>query len=188
MSFLQILLIGVSLSMDAMAVSVSNSLAYAKCTRAKKLAMPLFFGLFQFAMPVVGYFAAGFLKDFISGFSRYLIFAIFFILGGKMLYEAVKELAVTECIYEPQKDLTYKMLVVQAVATSIDAFAIGVGFVAEGMDILSMLWAAGIIGLVTVVICLGAVFVGRRFGTVLGGKAQILGGIILIILAVKALF
>ncbi len=184
MSFLQILLIGVSLSMDAMAVSVSNSLAYAKCTRAKKLAMPLFFGLFQFAMPVAGYFAAGFLKDFISGFSKYLIFAIFFILGGKMLYEAVKELAVTE----PQKDLTYKMLVVQAVATSIDAFAIGVGFVAEGMDMLSMLWAAGIIGLVTVVICLGAVFVGRRFGTVLGGKAQILGGIILIILAVKALF
>lgn len=188
MSFAETLLVGISLSMDAMAVSISNSLAYRKCTNAKKLAMPLFFGVFQALMPLLGYFAAGLLRDTISNFSKYLIFAIFLILGVKMLYGAIRELVATECVYEPEKNLTYKMLFVQAIATSIDAFAVGVSFVAEGMELMDMLAAVGIIGLTTAVICLFAVFVGKKFGDMLGSRAQILGGAILIILAVKALF
>lgn len=189
MNFFDTLLLGVSLSMDASAVSISNGLAYGKLSFAKKAAMPLFFGVFQAIMPLLGYLAAGLFADIISRVSKYIILAVFLILGGKMLYDAIREIVVKEEVCEvQQKQLTYRLLLVQAIATSIDAFAVGISFVAGGLDIWDALCSVGLIGLTTAVLSMIAVFAGRKFGCRLGSKAQLLGGIILVLLAVKTLF
>ncbi len=182
MNILEIILIGMGLSMDAAAVAMSNSLVFKKISLKKRLAMPIFFGLFQGLMPLIGYFTGGLFAQYITKYSRFLIFIILGAIGAKMLKDAFS------CEDETKKDcgcLTYKLLLTQALATSIDAFAVGIGFCTLGVAIFTPV----ILISLTTFVCSGlAVYLGKKFGTLLESKAQILGGCILVFIAIKALF
>lgn len=181
MTFWEILLIGIGLSMDAAAVCMTNSMAYRATRRAMVLAQALFFGVFQALMPLLGYFACGFFSEFITKYSGIVVLLILGVIGGKMIFDGIR------CKSEemPSGELTYKILFFQAVATSIDAFAVGVGFSAMQVTILP---AVLTIGITTAICSLTAIWLGKKFGDLLGHKAEILGGCILVIIGIKALF
>ncbi|MDD4796634.1 MAG: manganese efflux pump MntP family protein [Eubacteriales bacterium] len=179
MGIAEIILVGLGLSMDAVAVAVSNSMV---CSRQKaRWLMPVFFGLFQGLMPLLGYCAGSLFANIISNYAGVVVCVILVFIGGKMLLEALlhkdddKKAVV----------LTLKLILVQALATSIDAFAVGVGFSALGAGIVT---AASIIALTTFACSLAAVLVGCKCGDLLGNKAEIFGGVILILIGIKALF
>ncbi len=181
---IEIILIGIALSADAMSVSICNLLANPRLPRAKMIAMPVLFGVFQGLMPLIGYFAGSVAADFIERFAGIISLVILGAIGGKMVWDAFHE--------DEQEDedavsgkLSYRVLLLQAVATSIDAFAVGISFCATGQNI----WvAAPIIALSTFLCCLLVLFIGRRFGANLGKRAQIVGGVVLILIGVKAMF
>ena len=144
--------------------------------------MPVFFGAFQFIMPVVGYYAGGLLAALITRYSGIVIFVILGIIGGKMIKEGIEDMRENKTC--PAKLMTIKVLFFQAIATSIDAFAVGISFSAAGISV----WTpSAIIGVTTAVIVIAAIFIGRRFGNMLGCRAEILGGVILVVIGVKAL-
>lgn len=177
-----VLLIGVGLSMDAVAVTVSNALAYPCLSRSRRLAMPAAFGLFQGLMPALGFFAGSFFADLISRYAGIVTLVILGGIGLNMVHEGLHPDPEQSCA---DKQLTLRMLLAQAVATSIDAFAVGVSFCAGGADIF---FAAPLIALTTFLCSLIALFVGRRFGGMLGHRAELLGGAVLILIGVKAMF
>ena len=179
MGFLEIFLIGVGLSMDAVAVSMTNGMVYREGW-SRKIWMPIYFGFFQFLMPVLGYYASGFLANVISQYAGIVIFVILGVIGGKMIKDGFGggEESVEKA------SLTHKILFFQAIATSIDAFAVGIGF--QAMQ-LAAFGPSLLIGVTTFCLSLAAIFVGEKFGIFLENKAQILGGIILVLIGVKAL-
>ena len=177
MSISEIVLIGIALSMDAFAVCVASSMVYTNMTWLRKLSMPIMFGLFQGIMPILGFFL---FASFIEKWSGPISLLILGIIGINMIREGLAKDEETE-----PKKLTLWILLVQAVATSIDAFAVGVSFAANSANI----WqSAPIIAVTTFVLSLIALFVGTKAGEKLGDKAEILGGIILIIIGIKSLF
>ena len=181
MSFLEILLIGIGLSMYAVAVYMSNGMVYKNLTKDKFIAMPIFFGVFQGLMPVIGFYAGSIFSDFISKYSGIITFIVLGIIGSKMIKDGFGSPDDEEVV---PKNLTYKVLFLQAIATSIDAFAVGVSFCAVGANILV---AAPIIAITTLICSLLAIYIGKKFGNMLENKAQILGGIILVLIGIKAL-
>ena len=180
MNFTDIIMIGIGLSMDAVAVSLTNGMVY-RMGQDKKFMMPVFFGIFQGLMPLLGYFTGGIFAEWLTRYSGLIIFLILGFLGAKMLKEGLSHDT------EEQKEqtlMTYGILLVQAVATSIDAFAVGIAFCTTCVSIWS---SAGIICLTTFVCSLIAVLLGKKFGEFLGKKAEVFGGAILILLALKAI-
>ncbi len=123
--------VGIALAMDAMAVTLSNTLCEPDMTRAKKLAMPLAFALFQAAMPVAGYFGGTLIAPIIEAYSGIVSLVILAIVGGKMALEALREMREPEAC-SPSK-LTYGTIFLEAIATSIDAFVVGVAIVGGKM-------------------------------------------------------
>ena len=182
MSLLEVVLIGIALSMDAATVSMTNSMVYKKINRKKLIGMPLMFGIFQGLMPLIGYFAGGLISVIISLYSGILVFIILGVLGTKMLYDGLRK-HVDE--NRPTPKFTYKLLFIQAIATSIDAFAVGIGFSAMNVEIFP---AITIIAITTAIVSTVAIFIGKKFGGILGNMASLLGGVILVALAIKALF
>ncbi len=182
MGLIEVLLIGIGLSMDATAVCMTNMMAYKGSPRSKVLAQPVFFGLFQMFMTIAGYYASSFFTGFMMKYSGMVAFLILGIIGAKMLYDAFKR--EQGCTYRIG-NMTYKVLLFQAVATSIDALAVGVGF---GALQVSILYASVTIGVTTAICSLIAVWLGRKCRDFLGRSAEILGGVILIAIGVKALF
>lgn len=180
MSFLEVFLIGVGLSMDAVAVSMTNGMVYRGAGIKKLLVMPVFFGIFQAVMPLLGYYAGNLFAAFIQKYSGIVILAILGIIGAKMIKDGFCH---GQEEYSVKKTLTYKILFMQAVATSIDAFAVGVGFAAGNVFVFS---AVTVIGVITMLLSLCAAFAGRRFGNVLGAKAEVFGGAVLIAIGIKA--
>lgn len=176
-----LLLIGIGLSMDAFSVSVSNGLCMSRI-RFKTAFMTAFaFGFAQAAMPVLGYFAGTFFSGYIEAFDHWIAFVLLGIIGIKMIIEAVKEIKnpTGEC-----KEISAQLIFAQAIATSIDALAVGVSFAALKINIAT---AAGIIGIVTFALCLPAVYIGKKVGGIFKEKAEILGGVILVLIGVKIL-
>lgn len=175
MKFYDILIIAVGLSMDAFAVSICNGL----CTRLKTgqvFAMAGAFGLAQAVMPIIGYFLGTAFYRIISGIDHWVAFVLLVFLGVKMLIEAFKE--------ESCPVFSAKNLLVQAIATSIDALAVGISFAALTVTIWS---AAALIGCVTFLLSLLAAAIATRVGAKLGKWAQIAGGVILVGIGVKIL-
>ena len=143
--------------------------------------MPVFFGAFQGLMPLLGFFAGSLVAEVIERYAGIVAFVILGFVGGKMIWDAFHE---EEASDVDDKTLTIGSLSVQAIATSIDAFAVGVSFVGMGVEPLS---ASGIIALTTFVCTCLALVVGRTFGNKLGEKATVMGGIVLILIGIKAL-
>ena len=166
--------------MDAVAVSMSNGMAFRGLDRRDYIAMPFLFGIFQGLMPLAGYYAGSLLAGLITRYSGIIICAILSLIGGNMIREGLRG----DAAEVKDKGLTAGVLLLQAVATSIDAFAVGVGFCAVQTEILP---AAGVITAVTVVLVAFALAVGRRFGDAFGSRAELAGGLVLVIIGLKAL-
>lgn len=181
MGLWEIILIGIGLSMDAATVAMTNGMVYRHPKINQDLAIPLLFGGFQGLMPLIGYFAGGLFAHLITQYANILIFIILGIIGGKMLLDGIRPDKAKE---KPVATLTYKTLALQAIATSIDAFAVGIGFSAVQVNIY---YAVLIIGITTALISWLAIYIGRRFGDLFESKSQIFGGIILLIIAFKAI-
>ncbi len=186
MGIIELFLIAVGLSMDAFAVSVGNGLSMKKSSPKAALAIAFSFGLFQALMPTAGYFLGSAFEDVIKEFDHFIALIFLGFIGGKMIYDGIKELragkkgAKTE---EKAFKLSLGILIIQAVATSIDALIVGVSFAALP-DV--NIWAAVvIIGITTFVLSLIGVFFGKKFGQLIGSRAVIFGGIILAAIGIK---
>ena len=177
----QAVVLGVALAMDAMAVTLSNSLCEPDMPTSKKLAMPVMFALFQMAMPIAGFFGGTLVAPLIEAYAGIVSLVILAFVGGKMVWEAVHELHEPEQC--PATRLTYGMIFFEAIATSIDAFIVGVSLAAAGANI--VLYGVAI-GVTTLLCCLIVLAIGRRLGAHFGPKAEIAGGIVLIIIGLRA--
>ena len=171
------ILLGVGLAMDAFSVSMANGLNAPKMSRSMRIMIPLTFAVFQFLMPVIGWFCVRSVAEAFVSFQRaipWIALILLLLIGGKMLLEGIRS-GDTE---HTGTDLKPGALLMQGVATSIDALS--VGFTIAEYHVAQALAAGLIIGGVTFVICSCGLCIGQRFGTRLAGKASILGGVILI--------
>ena len=179
--FLNVFLIGIGLAMDAFAVSISNGISVTGFGKKECVKQGIYFGGFQFLMPLVGWFLGKSVKGYIEAFDHWVAFILLFIIGFNMLREAfsAKEEDCESCV-----KLTNKLLFFQALSTSIDALAIGISFAILNINILA---AAGVIGIVTFIISFTGGVIGKKIGSVFEKKAEFIGGGILIIIGVKIL-
>ena len=183
--FIEILLIGVGLSMDAFAVSICKGLGMTKVNRKQALTIGLYFGGFQALMPFIGYMLGIRFEKYITSIDHWISFILLGFIGGKMVYEAVKEKD-DDAVVEKDLALNQGEMLLLAIATSIDALAVGIMF-AFTYDSLNIYWAITIIGLTTFVLSIIGVIVGNFFGNKYKKKSEIAGGIILILIGVKIL-
>lgn len=177
-------LLGIGLAMDACAVSMANGLNESQMKARKAAAIAFSFGLFQFVMPTVGWVCVHFVAEQFAVFDQavpYIALGLLAFIGIKMIVEGCREAEADS--EESAKHLTFWALMIQALATSIDALS--VGFTTAEYGVREALLSAGIIGIITFGISFGAVFVGKKFGTKLGNKAEILGGTILVAIGIK---
>ena len=165
--------------MDASAVTVSNSMAYRGMGRRRALFMCLIFALFQGIMPLIGYFAGSVFASFFTRYAKWVVFVILGFLGAHMLFEFFTrgEDAVSTC-----SQLTVRMILLQAVGTSIDALAVGVSFAFLQVNIVP---AVLFIGLTTFVCSVVGVKVGSIFGDKYKARAEFFGGVVLIAMGLK---
>lgn len=175
-----IILIAIGLAMDAFAVSITSGITI-QCLRLRHaFRIALFFGLFQAIMPVIGWLAGMSLRNYVERYDHWLAFGLLVFIGGKMIYEAV-------WVREIEKKcdpLNLVVLLGLAVATSIDALAVGVTFAFLKIKVFT---PAVIIGVITFIISFSGVFIGNKVGGRLGSKMEVFGGIILIGIGVKIL-
>ena len=185
MGIIELLLIAVGLSMDAFAVSIGNGLAMKKLNVKVALATAFSFGLFQALMPTLGYFLGTAFESVIRRFDHYIALIFLGFIGGKMIFDGIKELRAKKKGEEPPAEfkLTLPALLIQAIATSIDALIVGVSFAA--LPDVNIWTAVSLIGLTTFAISLAGVFFGKKFGQLLGSRAEILGGVILVAIGLK---
>lgn len=180
--FFNSFLLGVGLAMDAFSVSLANGLREAKMPRRKMCAVAGVFAVFQALMPLLGWLCVHTIVQYFRAFERFIpwiALALLGWIGGKMLLEGLRG----EESPEESGGVGLSALLVQGVATSIDALS--VGFTIAEYDGVMALACALIIALVTFVICLGGLAIGKKFGTHLAGKAGIMGGVILIFIGLE---
>lgn len=183
MGVIELLLIGVGLSMDAFAVAICKGLCMKRLDVRQALVIALFFGGFQALMPLVGWALGTQFEQFITPVDHWIAFALLAFIGGKMLWDSFHEddegMA---CAADGRLDL--RELTMLAVATSIDALAVGITFAFLRVDIVL---SVGLIGATTFLLSLAGVAVGHRFGARYEKPATIVGGVVLILIGVKIL-
>ena len=179
MGLIELFLIAVGLSMDAFAVSVCKGLAMPKCTFKKAAIVGLWFGGFQALMPAIGYVLRAQFQEAIASKDHWIAFVLLALIGGNMIHEALDNDE-----EEADASLNVKTMFLLAVATSIDALAIGITFAFLKVNIIP---AVCFIGIVTFIISFAGVKIGNVFGARYKNKAEIVGGVILILLGLKIL-
>lgn len=183
MGFVELFLIGVGLSMDAFAVSVCKGLNMRGKVNFKHAGViALFFGGFQALMPLIGYFLGIGFEKYITKIDHWIAFLLLGFIGGKMVIEAIKEWNAED--KQEEDKLEIKELFILAVATSIDALAVGITFAFLSVNIWS---AISIIGVTTFILSLIGVVIGNKFGSKYKSKAELVGGIILVLMGIKIL-
>ena len=182
--FILLFLMGVSLAMDAFAVSVCKGLAMRKVNKKQCLVIALFFGGFQALMPFLGWLLGTRFEGYITSIDHWIAFILLGFIGGKMVVEAIRDKGEEPEITEIDPPLDIKELFVLAVATSIDALAVGITFAFLEIPIVE---AMLIIGITTFVISVAGVYIGNFFGNKYKSKAELVGGIILILIGLKIL-
>lgn len=178
MTLLELFLIAVGLSMDAFAVSVCKGLSVKEKSLKTSLVAGLYFGGFQALMPLIGYLLGVNFKNYITSFDHWIAFVLLSVIGFNMIKEARDE----SCDVNPSTD--FKNMIVLAVATSIDALAVGVTFAFLNVKIIP---AISFIGATTFVLSMFGVKIGNIFGIRYKSKAEISGGVILICMGIKIL-
>ncbi len=194
---LSVFLSGVSLSMDAFAVSVCDGMVYRNVTKRKAVLIPLTFGIFQAVMPIIGFYISMAFRqiEVFDSIDHWIAFALLLIIGGKMIFDGAKDLRKKEDEELKPKNFSMASVLVQGVATSIDALFVGFGLsvMLEGVVQNIQLWAwisVAIIGVTTFVISLVGVLIGVNVGKLFKKRASvatIVGGVVLILLGVKIL-
>lgn len=184
MSFQEIFLIGVGLSMDAFAVALCKGLNMKKVNYAHTVIIALFFGGFQAVMPLLGWFLGKNFESYIKSVDHWIAFALLAYIGGKMAYEAIKGDDEEEETSAKGDKLDLKELTIMAIATSIDALAVGITFAFLQVSIVSSIT---IIGITTFMLSIIGVMIGNRFGMRFKSKAELAGGIILVLIGLKIL-
>lgn len=176
----EVLLIAVSLAMDAFAVSVSSGVSVRGFGPAQAVKMGLWFGFFQFAMPLLGWALGSGVSGYIEAVDHWLAFGLLAFIGARMVWEAVS----SPCGAEVPADLTPRRLAGLALATSIDALAVGVTLAFVDADIL---FACAVIGAVAFVLSVLGGLLGRRLGCLFRRRAEVLGGLVLVGIGAKIL-
>ncbi|MBQ3027905.1 MAG: manganese efflux pump [Lachnospiraceae bacterium] len=178
MGLLELFLIAVGLSMDAFAVAICKGLSVKKATLKHGLIVGLYFGGFQAGMPLLGYFLGSSFAKYIENFDHWIAFGLLGIIGFNMIRESREE--------EEELDASFgfKAMLPMAVATSIDALAVGVSFAVMQVQIG---WAVAFIGIITFTLSAIGVKIGNHFGAKYKSKAELFGGIVLIVLGIKIL-
>lgn len=179
------ILLGVGLAMDAFSVSMANGLQNPGMSRKRMFTIAGTFAFFQFLMPVTGWICVHTISERFTAFQKMIPWIAFLLLGfigGKMLLEGIRG---AEEVQEEIR-LSHSELLMQGIATSIDALS--VGFTIAPYSTGEALFASALIGVTTLIICLAGIRIGRYFGMRLAGRASILGGVILILIGCKILF
>lgn len=210
----EVLLLGLALSMDACAVGMTNGMTNPKLKVKGALLIGGLFGFFQFLMPLIGYYITGVIASaFLTTFekiSAWVSFALLGVLGGKMIFECVRdwikakrekavcqtcfsdsdEVKTTEAGMRSLENLSFGKLILQAIATSIDALAVGVTLQMSAISQGLVLGAWGstlTIGVTTFILSTGAVYIGKAIGDKLADKASFFGGLVLVAIGLKIL-
>ena len=181
MNLLTLLGIAVGLAMDAFAVAIGIGLNAQEVGPRKTLRLAWHFGLFQALMPIVGWLAGLSVERWISGVDHWVAFGLLAAIGGHMIYEALHGDEEARASRDPTRGVS---LIVLSVATSIDALAVGLSLALLGVEIW---WPAAVIGVVAFVFTAAGLHLGRRFGSLLGRRMEVAGGLILIGIGVKIL-
>lgn len=180
MGFLELFLIAVGLSMDAFAVAICKGLSVRKLKLSHMLITGAYFGVFQAVMPIVGYYLGQTFESYITSFDHWMAFVLLSLIGANMIRESFSKEE-----EEQNASFSFKTMLPLAVATSIDALAVGVTFgLMQGVNIFS---AVGLIGVTTFVFSFVGVKIGNVFGSKYKSKAELAGGIILILMGIKIL-
>lgn len=181
MNILSITLIAIGLAMDAFAVSITTGMVLRKNMLKNSLIIAGYFGFFQALMPLIGWIVGLQFKEYIEKIDHWIAFLLLGFIGFKMIYEAIKEREEQEETVDP---LNKKTLLFLAIATSIDALVVGVSFAFLDVSIGSSIL---IIGIITFIICFIGVYLGKKFGQLFKGKAELFGGALLILIGFKIL-
>lgn len=194
MNLLSLILTAFGLSMDAFAVSITNGLRMKKITNKNAAKIAIYMGGFQGLMPVIGWALGLGFKDYITSIDHWIALVLLSLIGGKMIYEAIQDKRHPEesCEEQEQGDdsskesddgvVSNKELLLLAIATSIDALAVGVSFAFLNISIIS---SASIIAIITFLMCFIGVKIGKKCGCFLKDKSEIIGGIILILIGLN---
>jgi putative Mn2+ efflux pump MntP len=179
MGILEIIFIGIGLAMDAFAVSICKGLSMKKLDIKKAVIIALYFGIFQAVMPIIGYLLGSSFQNIVTNIDHWIAFILLLFIGGNMIKES----------FDPEDDkknddVSFKTMIVLAIATSIDALAVGITLAFLQTN---LLFSVSIIGIITFVLSLVGVKIGNKFGDKFQNKAEFAGGIILILIGVKIL-
>ncbi len=178
MGFVEIFTIAIALSMDAFAIAICKGLSVKKAEIKHIMSAALWFGGAQALMPVLGYFFGYSFKGVVESFDHWIAFVLLTLIGANMIREAVKG------VEELNNSFTFKTMLPLAIASSIDALTVGVTFAFDNVNIL---FAAPLIGVTTFTLSAVGVKLGNRLGERYSSKAELVGGIVLILIAVKIL-
>ena len=185
MGFPALVILSFALAMDAMAVTLSNALCIPAMGKPKKVAMVVAFGLFQGLMPVIGYVLGDIASVFLERFGGWVTLVVLGFIGIQMAIDGIKEIRDPGLCDLENDTLTYRSILIQAVATSIDALLVGVSFAVAGVS----LWiAAPLIAVITAICCFAALLLGAKLGLRFGSMAKVAGGLFLIGIGVRSLF
>lgn len=176
----QSLFLGIGLAMDATCVAMTNGLNYPKLKIRQAVLIAFMFGFFQALMPLIGYLLGVNFSSFLTKFTPIIALVLLGFIGGKMLLEGLKNCEDGVCEI---KVFNFKLLLVQAIATAIDALSVGIIMVDYQVN--ELIIALTLIAVVTFVLSFIAVYIGKKFGLLLSNKASILGGVILIIIGLE---
>ena len=182
--FIELFLLGIGLAMDAFAVSVCKGLGMRRLNKKQTLIIGLYFGGFQALMPLIGWLLGSQFQKYITSIDHWIAFILLSFIGGKMMIEAIREWNEEETVDVIDAPLDHKNMLVLAVATSIDALAVGITFAFLDTPIIK---AITIIGITTMIISIIGVVVGNFFGSRYKSKAEFIGGLILVLLGLKIL-
>ena len=183
MSYIEVISVAFVLAVDAMTVSVTNGIRLRNCTVKDAILMAVFFGGFQFMMPLLGYVVGEKIASFVGVMAPYLAFGILSFLGVRMIIEATKEDEDGE--KEVKEKLGFSELTLQAVATSIDALAVGLGFGCMTEAGCGKILASVIIGIVAFGCSFIGAVLGKKVGKLFEKRAELFGGIILVVIGIK---
>lgn len=179
MSYIQVFIISIGLAMDAMAVSICKGLCLKDLNIKKQIKIGLYFGIFQAIMPLIGYFLGDLFDELLFSIDHWIVFALLVIIGASMIFETITD---KKSFFDDQ--INFKVMFLPALATSIDALAVGFTFAFMKVN----LWISVImIGIVAYLFTYIGVMIGYKVGNRYENKAKLLGGIILIVIAIKIL-
>ncbi len=179
----ELIIIAVGLAMDAFAVAICKGLNMRRLDYKQTVLIAIFFGGFQAGMPLIGWFIGSKFADYITSIDHWVTFILLLIIGGKMVYESFHGEDECDCC---ESKLNLKELTALAIATSIDALAVGVAFALE-YERNTVFVAVTLIGVITALLSAFGVFIGHKFGAKYKNKAELAGGLVLVLMGVKFL-